>query len=173
MRKLTTPRLVLEPLTRRHAREMFEALSDRAIFRYIDEAPPASVEALAARYTRLESRRSGDGREHWLNWVVREPASGAAIGFVQASVMENGTAFVAYVIAPPSQGKGYGREATAAMIDELAARYGAKDLRASVDARNAASIRLVAALGFQEARRDGGDILFERAVSGSTARGSR
>jgi ribosomal-protein-alanine N-acetyltransferase len=173
---LTTQRLVLEPLARHHAQEMFEALSDRAIYRFIDEAPPASVEALATRYARLESRRSGDGREHWLNWVVREPASGNAVGFVQASVMENGTAFVAYVIAPPSQGKGYGREATAAMIEELERGYGAKLLRASVDARNAASIALAAALGFAEARRDGGDIIFERrleAVSGSTSPGIR
>jgi [ribosomal protein S5]-alanine N-acetyltransferase len=173
MQKLMTARLVLEPLTRHHAQEMFDALSDRTLYRYIDEAPPASVDALAARYTRLESRRSGDGREHWLNWVVREPVSGQAIGFVQASVMENGTAFVAYVIAPSSQGQGYGREATAAMIGELFARHGAKELRASVDARNAASIKLAAALGFTEARRDGGDIIFERAVSGSTAPGNR
>lgn len=176
MQKLATPRLVLEPLTRRHAAEMFEALSDHAIYRYIDEARPASVDALAARYTRLESRRSGDGREHWLNWVVREPASGKAVGFVQASVLENGTGFVAYVIAPASQGLGYGREATAAMIAELERGYGVKRLCASVDARNAASIALAQALGFTEARRDGGDIIFERgmaAVSGSTSPGIR
>ena len=172
MRELTTARLVLEPLTRRHAQEMFEALSDRAIYRFIDEAPPASVDALAARYARLESRRSGDRREHWLNWVVRVPATGAAIGFVQASVMPDGTAFVAYVIAPSSQGRGYGREATATMIEELRARYGAKVLRANVDSRNAASIRLAAALGFAEARRDGHDIIFERSVGGSTAPGN-
>lgn len=173
MQNLTTPRLVLEALTRRHAQEMFEALSDRMIYRYIAEAPPASVEALAARYTRLESRRSGDGRERWLNWVVREPLSGQAIGLVQASVREDGTAVVAYVIAPSSQGQGYGREATAAMIEELRARYGARELRASVDARNAASIRLAASLGFTEARRDGGDIILVHAVSGSTAPGNR
>ena len=176
MRRLTSERLVLEPLTRLHAQEMFVALADRAIYRYIDEAPPASIEALATRYARLESRRSGDGREHWLNWVVREPASGRAVGFVQASVMDNGTAFVAYVIAPGSQGQGYGREATAAMIAELERGYGAKVLRASVDARNAASIALATALGFYEARRDDGDIIFERgtsAVSGSTAPGIR
>ena len=173
MRELTTLRLILEPLTRRHAQEMFEALSDRAIYRFIDEAPPASVDTLAVRYARLESRRSGDGREHWLNWVVREPASGRAIGFVQATVMESGTAFIAYVIAPSSQGQGYGREATAAMIEELRARYGATELRANVDARNAASIKLAAALGFAEASRDGGDIIFELAVNGSTAPGNR
>lgn len=173
MRKLATERLVLEPLTRRHAPEMFEALSDRAIYRYIDEAPPASVEALATRYTRLESRRSGDGREHWLNWVLREQASGKAIGFVQASVMEDGTAFVAYVVAPASQGKGYAREATVAMIAELERGYGARVLKANIDARNAASIALAAALGFTEAKRDGGDILYERRVNGSTSPGIR
>lgn len=161
-RVLATPRLALEPLLRGHAPEMFAALADPALYRYIEEAPPASLEALAERYARLESRRSGDGREHWLNWIARDTASGKAVGFVQATVQEDGTAFVAYVIAAPHQGRGLGREATAAMIAELRSAYGVRRLRASIDARNAPSIALATALGFGEARRDGGDVIFER-----------
>jgi len=164
MRSLDTDRLALEPLTRRHAAEMFEALADPALYRYIDEKQPVSLEALAARYGRLESRRSGDGREHWLNWVLREKASGKAVGFVQASVLEDGTAFVAYVVAPEHQRRGFGREATVAMMAELRASYAAREYRASVDARNEPSLRLLAGLGFTESHRDLGDIIFVREV---------
>jgi RimJ/RimL family protein N-acetyltransferase len=162
VRKIASARLTLEPLTRAHAPEMFATLDDPAIYHFIDEAPPVSLEALAERYARLESRRSGDRREHWLNWVVRDSTSGKALGFVQATVAESGSAFVAYVIAPASQGHGFGREATAAMIAELQASYGVRKLSASVDVRNAASLALLGALGFTQARREGGDAIFER-----------
>ena len=145
-RALETGRLVLEPLVAAHAPELFAALSDPAIYRFIDEKAPVSVEALAARYGRLESRRSGDGSEHWLNWIAREKSSGIAVGYVQATVMPDGTAWVAYVIAPAHQRQGFGLEATTAMIAELRSAYGAKTLRASVDPGNAASINLLRAL---------------------------
>ena len=162
VRKLTTERLKLEPLTKAHAPEMFAALSDPAIYRFMDEAPPDSLEALAQRYARLETRLSGDGRERWLNWVVRESATSRAIGFVQATVREDGSALVAYVIAPAAQGQGFAREATTAMIGELRERYGSTRLRASTDPRNAASIALLSSLGFREMRKSSsGDRIFE------------
>ncbi|APV52338.1 hypothetical protein BWI17_07085 [Betaproteobacteria bacterium GR16-43] len=135
---------------RTHAREMFAALSDPAIYLYTDEAPPVSVAALAERYAKLESRHSRDGSELWLNWVVREASSHEVAGFVQATVMANRSAYVAFVIAPSQQRKGYAREATDVMIRELRETYGAKSLLANVDRRNVASIALVKSLGFEE-----------------------
>ncbi len=95
---IITGRLTLEPLVRGHAPEMFAALSAPAIYRYIEEKPPVSLEALADRYERLESRKSADGRQLWLNWVVRESASGKVAGYVQATVLEDRAALVAYLI---------------------------------------------------------------------------
>jgi RimJ/RimL family protein N-acetyltransferase len=149
MRALATPRLALEPLEARHAPEMFVALVDPALYRFMSERAPQSVELLAQRYARLESRESADATQAWLNWIVRVAGTGAAIGFVQATVHAGGLADVAYVIAGFAQRQGYGREATAAMIEELRARYGVSRLRASVDAPNAPSIALLHALGFQ------------------------
>ena len=77
MRTLETAALTLEPLTVRHADEMFAVLGDPAIYEYENE-PPASLDALRRRYAALESRRSPDGSEGWLNWVIRLP-SGAAL----------------------------------------------------------------------------------------------
>ena len=147
---------------RAHAFEMFSALSDPAIYRYIDEAPPATVEALAERYARLETRQSGDGSEKWLNWIVRETATQRAVGFVQATVKEDGTAFVAYVIAPGAQRKGFAREATESMLGELKSTYSASPFRANVDHHNAPSIAVLRHLGFRETSQNGGDRIFER-----------
>ena len=91
MNTLTSPRLTLEPLREAHAAEMFAVLSDPAIYEYENE-PPASVEALAARYRRQQLGRSPDGREQWLNWVARLSASGEAIGYVQATIYPDGHA---------------------------------------------------------------------------------
>jgi RimJ/RimL family protein N-acetyltransferase len=163
MQELRTTRLALEPQTRAHAPELFVALSDPRIYRYLDEEPQASVEAMAERFARLETRLSSDGRERWLNWVVREIATEKAVGFVQSSVREDGSALVAYVITPAAQGRGLAREATEAMIEELRSSYGVKRLRASVDPDNLASIALLLALGFAHTRTDDdGDRIFER-----------
>ena len=142
-------RIILEPLNAGHAPEMFPVLSDPAIYRYIDEAPPASVEAVAERHGRQLAGKSSDGSELWFNWIVREIATGKAIGFVQATVIGD-LAWIAYVIAPASQGRGLGREATDAMIRILWERHDTSRLLANVDKRNAASIGLVRALGFVE-----------------------
>jgi ribosomal-protein-alanine N-acetyltransferase len=70
MRTLQTARLTLEPQCAAHAAAMFAVLSDPAIYEY-ENAPPASVDALRARYAFLEGRRSPDGSQQWLNWVAR------------------------------------------------------------------------------------------------------
>jgi hypothetical protein len=70
MPTLATGDLLLEPLVAAHAEAMFAVLSDPALFRFIDGAPPASVHELRQRYARLESRMSPDGRQRWPNWVL-------------------------------------------------------------------------------------------------------
>jgi RimJ/RimL family protein N-acetyltransferase len=162
MRKLSSPRLALEPLLRSHAEELFVALGDARIYQYIDEEPAVSAQALAERYARLETRRSGDGTELWLNWAIREQATGAAIGFTQATVRRDGSAVVAYVISPSRWRQGFAREATAAMLEELEANYGVRRFVATVDERNTASRALLSALGFRDAKRANGDRVYER-----------
>lgn len=142
--------LVLEPLTAAHAEAMFALLSDPALYRYIDEAPPADVEKLRARYLRLESRASADGSQAWLNWVVREPDQ-PPLGYVQATVLGDGSAWVAYLLGRVHQGRGHATRATAAMLAHLEAAYGTTRLLANVEAENRPSIRLLQRLGFRAA----------------------
>ena len=149
MRPLATPRLTLEPQCAAHAEAMFAVLADPAIYTYENE-PPASLEWLRRRFAALEARRSPDGREQWLNWVLRQH-SGELIGYVQATVGAEGRAFIAYELASAHWGRGLAREAVEAMIDELAARYGVHMLVAVFKRANTRSRRLLERLGFMPA----------------------
>lgn len=146
---LRTRRLRLEELTEAHAAGMYDGLRDVALYRYTDDAPPADLEALRARYARLQQRCSPDGRAHWLNWIVRTNDDGRYLGYVQATVATDGAeALIGYVIFTAAQRRGYGAEAVAAMLAEVSATYSPGVFRATVDRRNDASIRLLQRLGF-------------------------
>ena len=97
-------------------------LSDPAIYEY-ENAPPASMEWLRARYEKLETRRSADGSEQWLNWVIRMTGAGL-IGYVQATLHADGSAAIAYEMSSAWWGRGLGRRATEAMLRELVHHYG-------------------------------------------------
>ena len=146
MRILHAGPLTLEPQVATHAAEMFDVLSDPAIYEYENE-PPASLDALRTRFTKLESRRSGDGREQWLNWVIRMDGAGL-IGYVQATVHADGTAGIAYEMASAHWGRGLGCRATMAMLDELIDHYGVTKIFGVAKQRNFRSLRLLVRLGF-------------------------
>jgi len=139
----------LEPLAAVHAEEMFLPMSAVAIYDYIPGGPPASVAALRERYIRLEKGRSADGVERWLNWIVRL-RSGACAGFVQATIHPSATADFAFVFAPEHWGHGVAFEACSAVLPHLAQDFCVRALFATVDPRNARSIRLLQRLGFGE-----------------------
>src|SRR5438105_10732509 len=114
MRTVEAARVTLEPQKAGHAVEMFVVLSDPATYTY-ENAPPPSIEWLRARFEKLETRRSADGSELWLNWVVRLRSS-QLIGYVQATVFPNGKAAIAYEFASAYWGLGLAGEAAAALI---------------------------------------------------------
>ena len=147
MRTLRTARCTLEPQLQVHAAEMFEVLDDPAIYEFENEPPP-SVQWLAERYRRLESRGPDDGSEQWLNWVVRLPA-GALAGYVQATVLPSGVAFVAYELGSAHWPQGIGSSAVRAMLDELREQHGVHTFLAVLQARNFHSEALLRSLRFE------------------------
>ena len=155
MRTLTTGRLRLEPLVVAHAAAMFDVLQDPSIFAFTGGGPPESVEALEARYARLETRRSPDGRQGWLNWIVVD-ADLTPFGYVQATTQADGRAWVAYVIASERRERGYATEAMRAMLAHLATDANLRVFMATVEADNVASIRLLERLDFRAPRDDEG-----------------
>jgi len=148
METITTPELVLEPLGVSHAEAMFELLSDPAIYPYLDYPPPPSVDHLRGVYAQLEARRSPEGDEAWLNWVIR-PHGRALVGYVQATVASNRQAYVAYILASKHWGHGYAQKAMQPMLEHLTSVYGVERCLATVEAENQRSIRLLERLGFR------------------------
>jgi ribosomal-protein-alanine N-acetyltransferase len=159
MQTLHTERLRLEPLRRAHAPAMFPLLQDPTIYTHLDHGPPPSLEHLEGVYTRLEARRSPDGREQWLNWIVFRAVDSAQpvqpLGVVQATVLSGGRAWVAYELAAAHRGRGFAREAVQAMLADLAASFGVQRYQATVEAGNERSIHLLRRLGFHEAAPEG------------------
>lgn len=136
----------LELLCESHAGALYPLLLDADLWTYTDGEPPLSQTALAERYRALESRRSPDGSQQWLNWAVIVDAE--PIGFVQATVTGQ-TTEIAYVIGRAHQGRGYATRAVRAMLEILKERYSVLEARATVDARNEPSLRLLARIGFE------------------------
>lgn len=149
MRTIDCQRVALEPQVAAHAEEMFAVLNDPAIYEYENELP-SSVDWLRERFARLESRRSADGTQRWLNWVVRLRRTGL-IGYVQATVFPSRRAAIAYVLASEYWGRGLAAEACRGMIAELAEHYRVVTVHATFKRRNARSARLLGRLGFAPA----------------------
>lgn len=150
MQALAAGELVLEPLVAGHAEAMFELLCEPGLYRYLDHAPPPSVEHLRGVYAGVEKRVSPDGSQVWLNWVVRRPGE-APLGYVQATLLLNHTAWVGYVFSARHGGRGHATQAGRAMLEHVASDYGVSRFLASVEAENLRSIRLLERLGFREA----------------------
>ena len=149
MRSLAAGSVILEPQVAAHAEEMFVVLGDPAIYEY-ENQPPESLDWLRERFAKLESRRSADSAQLWLNWVVRMPGAGL-IGYVQATVLPTGRAAIAYVLSSEYWGRGLAAAACQAMIAELAERYGVVTVYAIFKRRNVRSARLLERLGFSPA----------------------
>lgn len=113
---ISSERLTLTPLDPSDASEMVSVLSDPDLHVFTGGVPPTLAE-LEERYRFQEAGSPRDG-EIWHNWIIRR--EGAAIGFVQATVID-GSADLAWVVGKAWQGSGYASEAARAMRDRLAA----------------------------------------------------
>jgi RimJ/RimL family protein N-acetyltransferase len=143
---LRSERLALEPLAAAHADELAPLLDDPGLHAFTG-GQPLHLDALRERYARLE------GAEDRLNWIVRAGAD--AVGYVQATV-EGEAADVAWVIGTAHQGRGYAREAAAAMVAWLRAQ-GVRRIAANIHPEHAASIAIARHLWLEPgaARADG------------------
>lgn len=146
MNVLVTSIGTLEPQVEAHAAAMYEVLRDPAIYEFEGEPPP-SVAALAAGFRRKESRRSTDGAQIWLNWVVRLD-SGELAGYVQATVLQDGSSYVGYEFASRYWRRGIATASLRTMFDELAGNYGVRLLVAVLKSANYRSMALLTKLGF-------------------------
>lgn len=147
-RLFETERLRIEPLRASHAAELLQVLSDQRMYRFVPQEPPATLAALSGRFALLETRRSPDGGEDWLNWALRSKSEGACLGSIQVTIRRDGRAQLAYAIGVLYWGRGFATEACGCVIEALF-DTGIPEVWAEVDARNLASMRLLERLGFR------------------------
>lgn len=124
---------------------MFELVQPGELYAYIPDERPDSIAALEARFARLAAG-AGDGDEVWRNWLAFD--DGAPVAWLQASIYRAARAAdVAWIVFPRYWRRGYGVATAAWMLGELA-RDGIDELRATIDPRNLASLRVAEKLGF-------------------------
>jgi ribosomal-protein-alanine N-acetyltransferase len=176
MRKLSTERLVLEPLQESHAPELFRVLVDPIIYTFLHERPPFTEDELRARYRFLEKRLSPDRRAEWLSWVLRD-ADGDGLGVLHVENYPGRLAGLSVVLAPRAWRHGFAREAVAAVIRELAQQRGVAGFFATFSPRNEPAERLFEKLGFRRVDRAGfelralgdGDLVYSLGREGTLA----
>ncbi|TFD64878.1 GNAT family N-acetyltransferase [Cryobacterium sp. Hb1] len=151
-------RLLLEPLSVEHAPAMIEVLADPALYEYTGGEIP-SLTVLEKRYAAQAVGHSDDGSQGWLNWVVIKRDIGRPVGFVQATVEDDGAhlvADIAWVISPNWQGQGIASEAAQAMVAWLRS-HGVRRLTAHIHPDHQASMMVAQnqALHATSSKKDG------------------
>ncbi|WP_285778144.1 GNAT family N-acetyltransferase [Microtetraspora sp. NBRC 13810] len=144
---LTAGRVHLTPLAETDAAEMAEVLAGDALYTFIGGSAP-TLEQLRHRYAR-QAAGSPDPRQEWHNWIIRTTAGGRAVGYVQATVTENGgRAEIAWVVGLAWQGRGYAAESARAMVAWLRSR-GIVEIVAHIHPDHTASAAVARRVGLE------------------------
>jgi RimJ/RimL family protein N-acetyltransferase len=160
--QIRSARLSLIPLAVADAEEMVGVLSGAALYTFTGGSPPGLGE-LRARYARLATGRSPDGREEWRNWILRREPDRAAVGYVQATIADGGTrAEIAWVVGLNWQRRGFAAEAVRALVTWLDAR-GVPVIQAHIRPDHAASAAVARRAGLvPTGQSDEGEQLWQR-----------
>jgi RimJ/RimL family protein N-acetyltransferase len=120
----------------------------------------ASIEEMATR---------APGESDWVQFSVFERESGVLVGDVglSPSRREPGVIKIGYTIGPAHQGRGYGTEAVALLIDFVFGKLRPPVVRMYADADNSASIRVAEKVGMRHME------TFEETEDGETWTGVR
>ena len=141
-----------------HAEGLWVALADPRIYRFLDDAPPSDREQLRQRLLRLALGGSADGSEIWYNWTVFHDSQ--IVGYTQATVHDDRSASIAYVLAPAVWGRGVAYCACQQMIRHLLQAVRPLVFTADAVIGNLRSRRLLERLGFILEREDETDACY-------------
>ncbi len=155
---MSPPALTFEPLDESHADALYREFSEPDSFRYTAGKAPASLQALRQEFAKLRAGPAPGRNETWLNWAIREPATAAVVGALQATVFNDGVLWIGYRIIRSASGRGVATEAVQWLLRELASRYPGKVVWAAVDTRNAPSLRVMHKCGFDFVRTENAEI---------------
>ena len=146
---LTTPRLILRPITLDDTAAMYALRSDKEVMRYIAR-PLALVEADAARY--IEKLQQHQAANEGVTWGIAHAANPrliGTIGFWQISP-EDRHAEIGYALAREHWGQGLMQEALPAVLAHGFDALKLHRVEAVVAPRNLPSIQLLLRNGFEQ-----------------------
>lgn len=147
---LVSQRLRLEPTSTHHAARVYEAMSDERLWTYFPNLRPKSLEELRELYRRWQRGNPYANRdEAWENWICLLQDTETPVGAFQATILPEGTAYIAYAIYIDYQRQGYAREGARAVIDHLRDVHHVRRVLADMHKENTASINLAETLGFK------------------------
>lgn len=165
-----TARLRLNLIAEADADELFHVLNDAELHRFTGGAP-LRLDELRQRIAAWQHLKSPDGEEVWLNWTVRLAATGAVVGYVQAS-LKSDIASIAYVVGRAYSGHGFATEATLAMRHILHERLSVKELVAHINPLHQASQQVARHIGLTRTgdTDSDGEEIWRAGDAGSTTR---
>jgi RimJ/RimL family protein N-acetyltransferase len=144
------PIAIIEPRLPLHAAELFQIMSDPLLYQYVDTAHrPATVNALRERIERNATGKSPDGSQDWLGWVIKSEF-GNIVGFITATIHQDGDAHIAYGIGSQFWGNGYAKSATEQLLSLLIKNYSVHQFCIITERENTRSVLLARKLGFVE-----------------------
>jgi RimJ/RimL family protein N-acetyltransferase len=127
-----------------------------ALFELREWMSARDLDALRASLRAWESRRSPDGSEQWLNWIVLDDRPA---GWVQATIRTDDV-LVAYAVLPARRGEGIATEAVTAVTAWLHREHPV--VTAYIADDNAASQQVARRCGFVRTdRTSGGEAVWQ------------
>lgn len=142
-----------------HADGLYDALRDERIYKFLDEAPPKSVEAVRERIERLLLGAPASSGEIWMNWTVTE--ADTVVGYTQATIQKDGTASLAYVLSPRVWGRSVAYAACVLTLADIKDRTSVVEIVADTEAHNTRSQALLERLGFRRTHAEGQDVFYK------------
>jgi RimJ/RimL family protein N-acetyltransferase len=142
---LTTPRLRIRRYVTADIPGYLALRADPLTRLYQSFDPNEDATAAAAYFARMDAREPG-ADTGWFNLAVEGP-QGHLVGDVGFNRF-GAVAEIGYTLGPDARGRGYATEAVGALIIWLRSAWAVPRVEAEIDARNAASRRVLERLGF-------------------------
>lgn len=141
--QIATERLLLRRASSDDLADFFAIMSSPSAMRYWSTLPHASIDVTRAWLDAMIARTEAGGEQFAIEY------EGRVIGDVGAGRLPD----FGFIIHPDYWGRGFATEASRACVDHIFRITAATELRADVDPRNSASLRVLARLGFVETGR--------------------
>ena len=142
---ISTPRLVLRPVSTTDAHAITVHVADPRIHRNVGRIPPGQTQDQTLAFLKTVQDGHAAGTDH----VCAIERKGELVGCVGAHRASRRDLYeLGYWIAPTAWGEGYATEAAHALMDRLQARAGMRAMTAGHFVDNPVSGRVLRKLGF-------------------------